>query len=266
MPELASKFPRGLSQVENCHFASDSLLLARFADRYLPAKPVYCAELGCGCAAVLCGLALLRSDLQGVGFEIEREHIHCAENNLRDLSLTSRLKIVQSDLRKDELSPYQGLFTAVLANPPFFESREGRPSHSLLRNQAQRGELALTFFTQKASSLLRHHGLFFCIYPAYKLQELSVSLAKNRLGLRTLLPVASFPESPCRRVLVCASKNAAAHCVLLPPLVLHVRHGEQRFSDQALTFCPWLGAGHQTEQNKSQDACSQNVLASTEQL
>ncbi|MCR5813770.1 MAG: methyltransferase [Desulfovibrio sp.] len=244
--QTQQRFPRGLSQVENCHFASDTLLLASFADRFLPPRSLSVAELGCGCAAALCGLALLRNELQGIGFEKEAQHIHCAETNLKNLGLAHRLKIVQSDLtKKQNLVPYHGAFTAVLANPPYFQNGEGRPSPHCLRNSAQRGDEALELFTEQASRLLQHHSLFFCIYPAYKLQLLTVKLAKYRLCLRTLLPVASFPDSPGKRVLVCACKDAKCQCDLLPPLVLHTRQGEQKFSDSALSFCPWLGAGHQ---------------------
>lgn len=249
-------FPRGLSQAKGCHFAADTLLLASFCHQLLPDKPVYCAELGCGCAAALCGLALLRHNLLGVGFEKESLHIEAAQRNLQDLELSEQLHIVQSDLaEKERIQTYARQFRAVLANPPYFTSSEGRPARSPLRNRAERNDNALTLFTACAATLLQHHGFFFCIYPAYKLQELTVVLAKHHLALRKLLPVTSFSTSSCTRLLICACKDAANHCDILPPLVLHSSQGTQKFSAEALNFCPWLGAGHQTSEQCHDLSC-----------
>ena len=97
-------------------------------------------------------------------------------------------------------------------------------------------------FCHAARRLLRHHGLFCCIFPAEELSRLLSTLERESLGCRRILPLCPRVGEAAKRVLVLARKDAAAQCLLEAPLPLH--HG-QGWSPEALAFCSWLGAGHE---------------------
>lgn len=101
-------FPRGLAQPPgSLRFGLDALLLAAFAaghceqrikkDRsgFSPALSV--AELGCGCGAVLLGLALRCPHIQGFGLEREEDLLHAARQNAEALGIADRLRFLPAD-------------------------------------------------------------------------------------------------------------------------------------------------------------------------
>ena len=157
----------------------------------------------------------------------------------------------------------ENAFHLVLANPPYAPAGSGRPSASARRDAALRGPASLhdgphsrqrrpgpkpgasdplAVFCHAARRLLRHHGLFCCIFPAEDLSRLLSTLERERLGCRRILPLCPRAGEAAKRVLVLARKDAAAQCLLEAPLPLH--HG-QGWSPEALAFCSWLGAGHE---------------------
>ena len=239
------RFPCGLTQApHSLRFGMDTLLLASFAHAESPHTVQEVCELGCGCAATLIALALLRPELNGMGLEREEQSVHAAQNNLFALGLADRLSILCQDLTSREaIEPFRNHFGAVLANPPYYSSDEGRTSPHLLRNTAMRSSSSLANFLHAASCLLAHHGHFFCIYPAYKIQTVLTQLAQHSLGLRTLLPLQAQSDKGALRILIHARKNCQSDCDLRSPLVLHKAGGE--LTDEVRSFCPWLAKSAQ---------------------
>ncbi|MBO4369704.1 MAG: methyltransferase domain-containing protein [Desulfovibrio sp.] len=206
-------FPRGLSQPRGSyHFGQDALLLARFAHSILSERSETIAELGCGSGASLCLLALLRQNIFGLGFEKEAVHIACAKANTRALGLDTHLSFVHCDLSSSQSTFFfQDTFDALLANPPFYDKSEGHAPKTSLRDTALRGDNALALFCDCATRLLRHHGFFFCIYPASKTQKLFAQLADSHFGLRYVAPLFSH-HTHSSRLFIAARKNAKEDC------------------------------------------------------
>ena len=203
--------------------------------------------------------------LHALGLEQDAALCAAATANVRLLGLGDVCRFRQGDLADTHFLRDCGenAFHLVLANPPYALAGSGRPSASARRDAALRGPgplpdgtpLArqrsgkqagspdpLAVFCHAARRLLRHHGLFCCIFPADDLPRLLATLERERLGCRRILPLCPRAGEPAKRVLVLARKDAAAQCRLEAPLPLH--HG-QGWSREALTFCPWLGAGHE---------------------
>ena len=185
--------------------------------------------------------------------------------NARLLGLDDICRFRQGDLADTHLLRDCGenAFHLILANPPYALADSGRHSASARRDAALRGPASLhdgpharqrrpvpkpgasdplAVFCHAARRLLRHHGLFCCIFPAAELSRLLSTLERERLGCRRILPLCPRAGEPAKRVLVLARKDAAAQCLLEAPLPLH--HG-QGWSPEALAFCSWLGAGHE---------------------
>lgn len=261
-------FPRGLEQpAASYRFGADALLLAAWAARQGGA-PQEVAELGCGCGAALFALCLHPSlshrPARLLGLDSEESLCRAARRNAHRLGVEGECSFVCGDLRDKGFLRACGLrrFDAVLANPPFATAGSGRPSSHRLRERAMRenagdhglpegvgdGASLLTHFCRAAAALLRHHGRFFCIFPAGDISRLLHALRTAGMGLRAILPVHALAENPAIRLLVEARKQAADDCRLLPPLVLHGsrrEHGPD-WTEQARCFCPWLAAGQDT--------------------
>lgn len=203
--------------------------------------------------------------LHALGLEQDAALCAAATANARLLGLDAVCRFRQGDLADTHFLRDCGenAFHLVLANPPYALAGSGRPSASARRDAALRGPAPLpdgtqasrhrpvpppgasdplAVFCHAARRLLRHHGLFCCIFPATDLSRLLSTLERERLGCRRILPLCPHAGEPAKRLLVLARKDAAAQCLLEPPLPLH--HG-QGWSPEALAFCPWLGAGHE---------------------
>lgn len=256
-------FPRGLEQPPGSfRFGADALLLAAFAARHaeknLPRRRLAVADLGCGCGAVLLGLALRCPGIAGLGLDREPFLVEAARRNARALNLHQRLRFTALDMADLPLigreshplhagRPALHSLDMAVANPPF--GIRGRPPSSPLRQKAlgqgHHAEDILHVFCRTAALLLRRHGRFFCIHEAAALPLLCRALDATGFGLREILPVSFRSGDAPRRILIMARKHAAHDLKWEKPLVLHGprRSAASTLSPEALAFCPWLGAG-----------------------
>lgn len=215
--------------------------------------------------------AVVRRPLCALGLERDAALCAAARDNARLLGLDAVCRFRQGDLADTHFLRRCGenSFQLVLANPPYAVPGSGRPSPSPRREAALRGTGplpvapssaltetlppdALDVFCRAARRLLRHHGLFCCIFPAADLPRLLEALARERLGCRRILPLCPRSGEAAKRILVLARKDAAAHCLLEAPLPLHDGQG---WSREALAFCPWLGAGRKEETAREPAGC-----------
>lgn len=246
-------FPAGLAQPPGSfRFGMDILLLAAYAGDVLrqrearrggvrDASPI--VELGCGCGAGLLAFCLDNPHARAVGVEREEVLLDACRRNIANLGLEERICAINADVELGIGKIPCADVLLVMANPPWLGKGQGRPPRWHLRGNAMVGS-GLRPFCAATSSLLRHHGYFCIILPPALLPELCVAGAASNLGLREILPVASFAGQGAFRLLCFCRKNAAAAPRLAMPLVLHERCGGQtRWRREALSFCHWLGKG-----------------------
>lgn len=242
MDDARTLFPRGLLQPHaSLHFGMDSLMLACACHHELPHKLTHFVDLGSGCGSTLFGLALLRPHAIGLGIEQDPTLVAASHSNCQTLGLQDRLTFRCFDLSAIDTVPLPfslGTWDCVAANPPFYAPNEGRPSLDAMRNRAMRACGTHQVFIQAASRLLRHKGYFVCIMVANKLCQWLAACSAFGLGVRHLLPIASHPNTPAKRIILVAQKNAANDSVLHAPLVVHTADGG--ITDAARSYCPWL--------------------------
>ena len=157
--------------------------------------------------------------LHALGLEQDTALCAAATANARLLGLEDVCRFRQGDLADTHFLRDCGenAFHLVLANPPYALTGSGRPSASARRDAALRGPASLhdgpharqrrpapkpgasdplAVFCHAARRLLRHHGLFCCIFPAEDLSRLLSTLERERLGCRRILPLCPAPEKP----------------------------------------------------------------------
>ena len=238
----ATAFPRGLAQPEGAfRFSADALLLAAFAPG---AEARRAADLGTGCGVVAFGLALRFPELVCIGIDKDAALIDAARANARLLGLGGRADFVQGDVADASLPAAleRGTCDLVVVNPPYRIAGAGRRISSPARREAlEAPQGAFAEFARAAAFLLRHHGRFACTFLPARLGDLFAALRAARLEPRRLRCVHPRPGARAGLVLVEARKNARPDLIMETPLTLHAGARGQKFSAEALAFCPWLG-------------------------
>lgn len=213
-------------------------------------------EAGCGCGVVLLGFALLMPEATCVGFDAETILISAASHNAKQLAIENHCSFITANAEAyaKELKPWLASADIFISNPPWRSEKNGRATQNQLRKNAYWAkETTFALFLRAAEFCMRNHALLCMILPVSHLSQLFGELGKTTLGLRELLPVASFSDAPAKRLLVLCKKGAADDFNLLPPLVIHERHKDSQkervndkicdaplYTKEALEFCPWL--------------------------
>lgn len=236
-------FPRGLSQPEGgFRFGADTLLLAAFAARHLPAAkagghPLAGLEIGCGCGAASLGLLLLAGErrMSLTGLDLDPDMAEAASRNAHLLGLADALRIRQGDAAEFRLP---GLDIALM-NPPFRLADTGRGAATPQKQRARfEGPGGLAALLACAARCLRPQGRLFLVHLAERLPDLLRQMGDAGLAPARLLPVQGTADKPARLVLLEGVRGGRGTLTLLPALVLYGPGGE--LSAEAAAFCPFL--------------------------
>lgn len=220
--EARRRFPAGLRQPEGSfRFSADALLLAEFAAEQCADGPGSFADVGSGCGVVALALLLRKERWSGVGLEILPGPALAAAENAALLGLDGRFRMELGDagdpgrlravrralasMRGD--SGGQPMFDAVVSNPPWKLSGEGRTPPSDARRTALFGD-GKTFgiFFGAADALLRQGGALYAVSGAGRTADMLEALP-GRMRPELLRFVFTKQGAPAEFVLLKAVKN-----------------------------------------------------------
>ncbi|MCG8532508.1 MAG: methyltransferase [Desulfovibrionales bacterium] len=234
-------FPRGLFQPEGTfRFSMDALLLARFA--HAP-KHTTAYDLGAGCGIIGLTMLLDSNALSVTGIELQSELVDAARQNANHLGLSHRYTCIQTDLStiKHSGCPPESA-DIVVSNPPYRRKNQGRHAATTERTCALfETEGALPAFISAGAFLVKNKGLFACIFPTERLDELLNTCRDYNLTPKRLRCIHSKADKNSTLILLEARKNGNCGLTVEPPLVLYKGTGaETALTDEALAFCPYL--------------------------
>ena len=250
-------FPRGLFQPEGSfRFSLDALLLASFLWSAESGQGERLLDLGTGCGVVALGMLCRYPELEAVGLDMLPELVEAARLNAARLDFADRFTAVTHDVA-EPAPPVPGLFTLVLANPPYRQPGRGRLPVSPLRRAALfERQGGLDDFCRAAGRAMAPDGRFGLLFPAARVKELLSALAGAGLEPVRLLPVHARANAPARVVLAEAVKKNFApireksgrhfssinnNTAIDTPLELYEGQGTAAMlTKQALDFCPFL--------------------------
>lgn len=168
-----------LQKKRGYRFSVDAALLADFiqtksADR--------CLELGTG-SGVISLLLSIKSFSHITALEIQEALADLAMRNVRLNKLESRIRIVQTDLRRFDPGHK---FDVIFSNPPYIRARAGRlsvsPEKSIAKHELKCDILGMM---QKTEELLEEKGRAYFIFTAKREREFEQAVEKNRMKIRT---------------------------------------------------------------------------------
>jgi tRNA1Val (adenine37-N6)-methyltransferase len=233
-------FPRGLAQPQNgFRFSMDALLLACFVPSTYKGRIL---DLGTGCGVIGLTLLLRRLQVQVIGLDRDFQTLVLAQNNIRRLGLEDRFSLFSGDVcqfvsQGPVLRP--GSLSGVVCNPPYRHPQSGRTPKGQGRLEARFSSQAQTeAFVQVAANVLKVRGRLYLVYWAQRLNGLFGLLNDHRLEPKRVCFVHGRAGYSAKLALVEACKGGGQQLIVEPPLVLHDQDG---LTDQALSFCPFLG-------------------------
>lgn len=200
-------------------FGTDAYLLAAFIKRQSSA---YALEFGGG-TGIISLLCASRGKLGRVEcIEIQESFADIIVRNAELNGLSDRVIARCADIRELKVSDIGREADVVLANPPYMRTDSGRRNDNEEKYIA-RHEVCGTVsdFCASAGRLLKHGGLFYCVWRPDRLADLICAMRDNSLEPKELCFVHANTKTAPSIVLVRAKKGASPSCTVLPPLFLN---------------------------------------------
>lgn len=185
-------------------------------------------ELGCGT-----GIVLLMADyrLKGGG------EYAGLENNLQMLELArfntgkhENIEINEGTVAEIPKS-WHLQFDQVITNPPYFENPDA-VRMSTAKAPSFVSDTSLEDWIGAMLKTLKPRGYGTIIYRADGLEKILHAL-HGQAGQIRILSTHSYEDEPAKRVLVRFRKGVKSESAILPPLILHDRDGESRYTEKA---------------------------------
>jgi tRNA1Val (adenine37-N6)-methyltransferase len=208
-----------LQKKSGYRFSIDALLLAHFADPHPKDRII---DLGTGCGIMPLIIAFRKKTGKISGVEIQPSLADLARRNATQNRLSSRIKILEKDLRDLEGKNLRGIFDLVLSNPPYRRVGAGRVNPCLEKALARHEfKATLQDVLRAAQYLLKEKGRLAMIYPASRAAELIQEMRQFNVEPKRLQFVHSHPKEEARLMMVEGFKEGRAQVRVLPPLILY---------------------------------------------
>jgi tRNA1Val (adenine37-N6)-methyltransferase len=214
---------RVLQKKSGYRFSIDALLLAQFAE---PRPMDRMIDLGTGCGIMPLIIAIRKKTGKITGVEIQPSLADLARRNAALNRLSTRIKILEKDLRTLEGKNVRGIFDLVLSNPPYRKVGAGRVNPRLEKALARHEfKATLQDVLRAAQYLLKEKGRLAMIYPASRAAELIQEMRQIHLEPKRLQFVHSHLKEEARLMMVEGFKEGRAQVRVLPPLILYDSSG-----------------------------------------
>lgn len=182
-------------------------------------------DMGCGVGAATLCLAMRLPGCRITGFELQRDIVRMASDNIALNGLSGRLSVMHGDLLNPPPRLAPGAFDHVMANPPFLEAAAATaPADRGAATARLEGAADLASWVRVALAMVRAKGSLTFIHRADRLETL-LGLLAGRAGEIVVFPLWPGGGKPAKRVIVRARKQVATPTRLMPGLVLHQPDG-----------------------------------------
>lgn len=198
-------------------YGTDAVLLASFIRKAGSKYRAIEFGAGTGIISFLCEEYEKFGEIFSV--ELQDEYFDLLSRN--KAANNSKINLINEDIRNITSQKFGFEFDAVFSNPPYMKTESGRANDDCGKNSA-RHETAgnIEDFCKAASKLLKHGGLFYCVYRPDRAIDLLCSMRKYGLEPKRMTYVYSYIDSrPCL-MLVEAKKGASAGVFNTKPFMI----------------------------------------------
>ena len=139
-----------------------------------------------------------------------------ARLNIDRNDLSSRVLLLEEDIRNLDKTDPAPVFDAIVTNPPYTKYGSGRRS-PVKRKRVAREEISGSFEVwMDLQRFLRNRGRYFLIFPAARSGELISSLRSRKLEPKRARFVQSSPDKPALLILIEAVKAGVNSYIVKP--------------------------------------------------
>ncbi len=158
-----------------------------------------------------------------IGIEVQKEAISLALENVVKNNLAKQVTIVHQDIKVYADENLNKKVDIIVCNPPFFPLLEKTNLTLEPLKVAARHELYidLAIIVESAAKLLKVKGKFFIIYPAFRLDQLLITLKQNNFSIKRMQMVYPKINKNANSVLIEAVFNTNNGLIIEPPLICH---------------------------------------------
>lgn len=210
---------------EGLTFGTDAYLLASFMREKKNAAAIDMGA-GTGIISLLCAAKEKFKNIFCV--EVQQSFADIIGRNAELNGLSHKIKVLCRDVRNLTHADTGGEVDVVFSNPPYMKTDSGK------RNDADEKYIArhevcgtIDDFCRSAAKMLRHGGLFYCVYRPDRLVDLIAALRGARLEPKRMTFVCARVDSEPSMVLVEAKLGGAPGVRVTEPLILTDEKGNQ---------------------------------------
>ncbi len=212
-------------------FGTDAFLLAAFIKAQ---KNGVAVELGGG-TGIISLLCASREKFKTVYCaEIQRDFADIISRNAELNQLDKKVVSLCADVRNIKSADIGFEVDAVFSNPPYMKVDSGKRNEhdeKFIARHEVCGDIG--DFCACAKRLLKHGGLFYCVWRPDRLTDLICAMRENMLEPKEMCFVHANTTSAPSMVLVKAKKGAAASVIIDEPLFLNFDNDPKMLTERA---------------------------------
>ena len=197
-------------------YGTDAVLLASYI-RKMSKKTAVEFGGGTGIVSLLCEEYGKFEKIYSV--EVQSEYFDLLKRNVRYNN--SNIVPMNSDIRSLTVDDFGGEVDVVFSNPPYMKNDSGKANNDSGKNTARHEvEGGIDDFCRAASKLLKHGGLFFCVYRPDRAIDLICSMRKYNLEPKRLTYVYPYIGGRACLMLVESKKGASSGLFNTKPFII----------------------------------------------
>lgn len=197
-------------------YGTDAVLLAAYIRRMGKKTGVEFGG-GTGIISLLCEEYGKLGTIYSV--EVQQEYYDLLCRNIRYNS--SKITPVFSDIRRLTPDMLGGEVDVVFSNPPYMRTDSGKANGDNGKNTARHEvEGGIDDFCKAAGRILKHGGLFYCVYRPDRAMDLLCSMRKYDLEPKRMTYVYPYSDGRACLMLVEAKKGAAPSLFNTKPFII----------------------------------------------
>ncbi len=214
-----------IQRTDGLTFGTDAFLLAAFVREQ---KNAVAIDMGAG-TGIISLLCLCRGKLKKVYCaEVQETFADIIGRNARLNGFSDKIEVLCRDVRELAHAHTGGEVDVIFSNPPYMRTDSGKRNDKDEKYIA-RHEVCGTIedFCRSAAKMLRHGGLFYCVYRPDRLTDLISALRTSRLEPKRMTFVCAKADSEPSMVLIESKLGGAAGLRVTEPLILTEADGSQ---------------------------------------
>ena len=206
-------------------FGIDAVLLSSFAVPYIRANDNI-IDLGTGTGIIPLLLETRTLAKSFTALEVQHDSFDMANRSVEINNLTSKINVVEGDIKNvSSLFPKHS-FTCVTTNPPYMINNHGRKNCNDAKTIARHEILCnLEDIISAVDYLLAPFGKFFMIHRPFRLAEIINTMKNHKIEVKRLQLIQPMDGKEANIVLIEGRKNAQERVKIEPTLNVYKSKG-----------------------------------------